>query len=65
MDSRGHLYSVSDLKEMDLEVEDPYPKHSEKPESFVLSVNGERYRNTRLQRRKARKAQKTSRKRNR
>jgi hypothetical protein len=65
MDSSGHLYKLSDLKEKDLEVEDPQPAHADKPKSFVLSANGERYRNTRSQRRKARKAQKASRKKNR
>lgn len=65
MDNSGRLYNLSDLKETYLEVEDPHPRHTEVPESFVLSANGERYRNTKMQRRKARKAQKTSRKRNR
>lgn len=65
MDSSGNLYTISDLKEEDLEVEDPEPKHARVPSSFVLSANGERYRNTRHQRRKARKVQKASRKKNR
>jgi hypothetical protein len=65
MDSSGRLYNLADLKENDLEVKDPQPAGVEKPESFVLSASGERYRNTKAQRKKARKVQKASRKRNR
>lgn len=46
-------------------IEDPEPKHAKVPGSFVLSANGERYQNTLTHRRKARKAQKAARKRNR
>lgn len=65
MDSSGQLYNISDLKEKDLEVEDPKPKHARVPSSFVLSANGERYRNTKGQRKKARKAQRAARRRTR
>lgn len=76
MDSQGHIRTVLNTDADDLttypgfndpwlKVEDIKPRHAEKPESFVLSANGERYRNTRGQRRKARKVQKQSRKKNR
>lgn len=77
MDSKGHVEVILNKKASDsvttypgfndpwLEVEDIKPRHAEKPKSFVLSANGERYRNTVSQRRKARKAQKQSRKKNR
>lgn len=65
----GNLRPLDDTTGPDmnalLEVEQIEPKHAKKPVTFVLSANGERYRNTLSQRRKARKTQKLSRKKNR
>lgn len=61
----GSIVPLSEMLKGNLEVEDVKPKHAKKPETFVLSANGERYRNTKYQRKKARKAQRASRKRNR
>lgn len=59
-------YNVEEVLDTEiLEVRELDPKHSETPKSFVLSANGQRYKNTTVQRRKARKAQKESRKKHR
>lgn len=65
MRSDGHVRPFYEVGSDELEVEQIEPKHAEKPKTFVLSANGERYRNTKPQRRKARKVQKASRRHNR
>lgn len=61
----GDVVPVKEMTDKDIEVQEIEPAHASHPRSFVLSPSGERYANTRSQRRKARKVSRQARKRNR